>query len=226
MPDHDTTILERDGRVWMRGALDDEQLLAFDRVCRTEATAGNRISVREMPVGTVGPDSCLTKLARRLLPRALPVRVVVFNKTAEANWQVPWHQDRVITVRDRHDLDGFSNWSRKSGTWHVEPPLKLLQSMLFARLHLDDNDQENGCLELALGTHRLGRVASAEAADVAGSGPTEMCSAERGDVLFVKALTLHRSRPSRTNTARRTIRIDYCAEGLPPPLAWDGSSER
>jgi hypothetical protein len=39
-------------------------------------------------------------------------------------------------------------------------------------------------------------------------------------VLFAKALILHRSAPSRTSAPRRAVRIDYCADDLPPPLAW------
>ncbi|GLH79044.1 hypothetical protein SSBR45G_39530 [Bradyrhizobium sp. SSBR45G] len=31
---------------------------------------------------------------------ARPVRAVYFDKTAQANWAVPWHQDRTIVVRD------------------------------------------------------------------------------------------------------------------------------
>ena len=49
---------------------------------------------------------------------------------------------------------------------------------------------------------------------------TKVWRGRRGDVLFVKALTLHRSRSSARQTGRRTLRIDYCAGRLPPPLAW------
>ncbi|MGH6951294.1 MAG: phytanoyl-CoA dioxygenase family protein, partial [Vitreimonas sp.] len=96
----------------------------------------------------------------------------------------------------------------------------LLERMIFARIHLDPADTENGCLQLALGTHARGKIAAADAEAVANSAPTENCVAARGDVLFAKALILHRSSPSRTRADRRAVRIDYCAEQLPPPLEW------
>ena len=92
--------------------------------------------------------------------------------------------------------------------------------MIFARVHLDDTQEENGCIQLALGTHNLGLVDTAEADTRAGSAPLEICRARRGDVLFAKALILHRSRPSKRPIERRAIRIDYCARPLPDPLAW------
>lgn len=90
--------------------------------------------------------------------------------------------------------------------------------MFFARIHLDPADAENGCLQLALGTHACGKVAASDAESIANAAPIENCIAERGDVLFAKALILHRSSPSRTSASRRAIRIDYCAEDLPQPL--------
>lgn len=44
-------------------------------------------------------------------PNLRPTRVVTFDKSETANWGVPWHQDRVIAVQERHDVDGFENWS-------------------------------------------------------------------------------------------------------------------
>ena len=159
-------------------------------------------------------------LARRLLPGARPVRVIAFNKTETNNWTLPWHQDRVVALRARVDMPGFANWTNKAGIWHAEPPIELLQRMLFARIHLDDAGGENGCLQLALGTHTRGKIAAADAEAIAEASPMENCVAGRGDVLFAKALILHRSSPSRSSVSRRAIRIDYCSEPLPPPLEW------
>lgn len=125
-----------------------------------------------------------------------------------------------LSVVTRRRGDGFINWTDKAGVWHAEPPIELLQRMLFARIHLDPADTENGCLQLALGTHAHGKIAAADAEAAANAGPIEDCTAARGDVLFAKALILHRSSPSRSRADRRAIRIDYCAEGLPAPLEW------
>lgn len=164
--------------------------------------------------------AALTALARQLLPGARPVRVVAFNKTEANNWTLPWHQDRVVALRERVETPGFTNWTNKAGIWHAEPPIELLERMLFARIHLDPADADNGCPQLALGTHARGKIAAADTEAIANAAPIEDCIAERGDVLFAKALILHRSAPSRTSAGRRAIRIDYCAEDLPQPLEW------
>jgi ectoine hydroxylase-related dioxygenase (phytanoyl-CoA dioxygenase family) len=164
-------------------------------------------------------------LASQLLPGAIPVRVVAFNKSETDNWALPWHQDRVIAVKERTDVPGFSNWTRKAGVWHVEPPIALLERMIFARVHLDAATPDNGALELACGTHVLGRVADVDVSrHLAENGhEPELCLARRGDILFAAALTLHRSRASRSAAGRRAVRIDYSADQLPTPLEWEFS---
>jgi ectoine hydroxylase-related dioxygenase (phytanoyl-CoA dioxygenase family) len=204
--------IEIDGRVWFRDALDTGDLTALTAAANTEARPGQRLLLE--------PPPALKALAQQLLPGARPVRVVAFNKTETNNWTLPWHQDRVVALRDRIETPDFTNWTNKAGIWHAEPPIELLQRMMFARIHLDPANIENGCLQLALGTHTRGKIAASNADAVANAAPIENCVAQRGDVLFAKALILHRSPPSRTSAGRRAIRIDYCAEDLPPPLEW------
>ena len=206
-------MLEQEGRVWFRRALSDVSLRALDKSAGVEGRPGERLATL---VGTQDVDA----LAQKLLPGARPVRVVAFNKTEASNWTLPWHQDRVVALRERIETPDFSNWTKKSGIWHAEPPIELLERMIFARIHLDPSDAENGCLQVALGTHSRGKIAAADADAVAGAASIEDCVAERGDVLFAKALILHRSSPSRTNAGRRAVRIDYSAEPLPPALEW------
>jgi len=204
--------LEAEGRAWERCGLTPAELGALDVACAVDGAPGRR--------SLIEPPTALNALAAELLPGARPVRVVVFNKTEANNWTLPWHQDRVIALRERIETPGFTNWTNKAGIWHAEPPIELLERMIFARIHLDPADTENGCLQLALGTHAQGKIAATDADAVASATPIENCIAQRGDVLFAKALILHRSSPSRTTMGRRAIRIDYCAETLPAPLEW------
>jgi hypothetical protein len=205
-------MLETEGRVWLRNALSVETLRTLDVACDTGNAPGRRLIFE--------PPATLNALVRRLLPNARPVRVIAFHKTDTNNWTLSWHQDRAVALRERIETPGFTNWTNKAGIWHAEPPIELLERMLFVRVHLDPADTENGCLQLALGTHLLGKVAAADAEAIANAAPIENCIAQRGDVLFARALILHRSSPSRTNANRRAIRIDYCAEDLRPSLEW------
>lgn len=205
-------MLETEGRTWVREALGADALNALASACEIGDAPGQRLLLQ--------PPDALNEMAAALLPGARPVRVVAFYKTDANNWTLPWHQDRVVALRERVETPGFSNWTNKAGIWHAEPPIELLERMLFARVHLDPADVENGCLQLALGTHARGKIVAVDAEAVANAAPIEDCIAERGDVLFANALILHRSSPSRSSAGRRAVRIDYCAETLPPPLEW------
>jgi hypothetical protein len=169
----------------------------------------------------IGPTGTLTVLARGLAGfPARPVRVLAFDKTPQANWHLPWHQDRVIAVRDRVDVTGFKNWTVKNGQHHVEPPTALLATLFSLRLHLDDNDAENGALKVIAGSHRLGRLSDKEVRAVAAAGTQLICTVCAGGVVAMKALTIHASDSSRSSRRRRVLHVDYCWSELPAGLEW------
>ena len=72
-----------------------------------------------------------------------PVRAIWFNKSAETNWLVAWHQDLAIAVRERIETPGFEAWSVKESVPHVQPPVEVLEQMLTVRIHLDEADERN-----------------------------------------------------------------------------------
>jgi hypothetical protein len=208
--------LEAEGRFWFRGALNNGEAAALE-VLFEPGAPGVRVSSKHLPRDILRP---LDSIAQGLLPGAHPVRIVAFDKSEASNWALPWHQDRVVALRERVESRGFSNWTHKAGAWHAEPPVELLERMLFLRVHIDAAATNNGCLELALASHKR-IVAAPNASGVAAACPIEQCIAERGDVLAAKALILHRSGASATPSARRAIRIDYSADKLPAPLQWE-----
>ena len=212
--------LDRFGRVWLRDALSDHDLAPLEALANAKLP-GARLDISSVAQSAIGSAGVLARRLAAVQPGARPVRLVAFNKAAHTNWGVPWHQDRVIAVRDRIETPGFGNWSRKSGVWHCEPPHGILENMLFVRVHLDDTDAANGAMEIALGSHRAGIVGSADAERVAMSGETEVCTARRGDVLVLKMTILHRSGAAERPAARRVLRVDYANSDLPPPLRWN-----
>lgn len=155
---------------------------------------------------------------------ARPVRAVLFDKTSNANWIVAWHQDRTIVVRERIEVEGFAPWSTKDGLLHVAPPISVLEGMVTLRLHLDDCDDDNAPLKIALGSHRLGHVPAAEAAAKAESLPSFVCHARAGDVWAYSTPILHMSERSRGSGRRRVLQSDYAAAELPGGLVWRGLS--
>lgn len=148
------------------------------------------------------------------------VRSILFTKSTEANWQVAWHQDLSIAVRQRADVEGFVSWSMKDGVQHVQPPAYVFERMLSVRLHLDRADENNGALWLSPGSHRLGRIPAGEAASAADRLGKELCAVNAGDALLFRPLTLHASRKATVDSPRRVIHLEFANVTLPAPLGW------
>jgi len=163
----------------------------------------------------------LDALARELLgKRAWAVRAIVFDKTPDSNWAVPWHQDLSIPLRERHEVDGYRAWSRKEGVWHAQPPRAVLEAMLTLRLHLDDCGADNAPLQVLPGSHAHGVLDAAHGAAWAAAGEPVTCIARAGDVLAMRPLLLHSSSKAAQPARRRVLHVEYAAIELPPPLQW------
>ena len=158
----------------------------------------------------------------RLGPGARPVRAVLFDKCAETNWSLGWHQDRTIAVRQRFEVSGFGPWTLKSGIPHVEPPFSYIANMVTLRAHLDACGADNGPLRIAPGSHRLGRIPVNKINDVVRQCGEVSCLASRGDVWVCSTAIVHASEASRCSSRRRLLMVDYSAAELPNPLACAG----
>ena len=156
---------------------------------------------------------------------AFPVRALLFDKVANANWLVPWHQDRTICVREKRETPGYGPWSIKAGQWHVQPPVTVLERMVSVRLHLDDCDESNGALRVIPGTHRSGRMSSAAIESAACQG-FFTCSAKAGDVLLMKPLLIHASSAADRAAHRRVVHLDFANCQLHTPLRWRTTGDR
>ncbi|WP_426033756.1 phytanoyl-CoA dioxygenase family protein [Cypionkella sp. TWP1-2-1b2] len=204
------------GRHWMCQALTEADLAPYDAIANRNHGPGARVDLG----GDFGTNTPLTRGITALFPDFHAVRAMVFNKTEANNWGVPWHQDRLIAVAARHEVEGFHNWSQKAGVWQCEPPLDFLNQMLFVRLHLDPAEADSGPMEIALYSHHAKLIPSATCDATAAAHQTELCTAQRGDILILHMLTLHRSRPAAQPSARRTLRVDFTKSALPAPLEW------
>ncbi len=148
------------------------------------------------------------------------VKATLFDKRAEANWNVPFHQDLSIAVRGRVAADGFRSWSEKKGVLHVQPPIKVLEGMLALRIHLDDCDESNAPLRVISGSHLYGRLGDSAIDEWTATHPFVSCSVPQGGVLAMRPLLLHASSPAITPRRRRVIHLEFAAEKLPGGLQW------
>jgi ectoine hydroxylase-related dioxygenase (phytanoyl-CoA dioxygenase family) len=191
---------------------------------------GNVFAVRNLltasaEVRALAASSAMLGLAREILgDNAIPVRGILFDKTPNANWKVPWHQDVTIAVNQKIEIDDYGPWSMKAGVLHVQPPAAVLQRMISIRLHLDDCDEWNGALKVIPGSHLRGRMPESEASRCGSEGPVTICEAQAGDAMLMRPLLVHASSPATSPRHRRVIHVDYAAVNLPPGLDWAASS--
>lgn len=219
--------LDRDGAVLAPALLSEAEVETL-RALADEAVGkrpGARLRGHAALAEVLSPEGPVGALAARLTSAAArPVRAVMFDKTPEANWIVAWHQDRVIPVRERREVEGFGPWSTKDGVLHVAPLFEVLARMLTVRVHLDPVDTGNAPLRVALGSHRLGRVPAEEAAREAEALPQHVCLAQAGDVWAYCTPILHASDRADPPRRRRVLQVDYADFDLPGGLKWLGLS--
>src|SRR5258708_8878131 len=91
-----------------------------------------------------GSDEVRKSVASVLGDECFAVRGIFFNKSPKANWKVTWHQDCVIAVREKLDIEGWRPWSSKADVVHFRPALSILQQMLPIRIHLAHCMEDNG----------------------------------------------------------------------------------
>jgi hypothetical protein len=158
-----------------------------------------------------------------LSAKAKPVRAIFFDKTSEANWKVPWHQDLTIAVREKLETASFRAWTRKAGIHHVQPPTFVLEKMLAVRIHLDDADESNGALKVIPKSHKYGRLSAMEIQDLRKLSKAKICCIRRGGAFLMRPLIVHSSSSGTKPKHRRVIHIEFSAETLPNGLEWYGS---
>lgn len=162
----------------------------------------------------------LERVRSILGPEAKPVKGILFDKTEQANWAVPWHQDITIAVRERLSIPGYTAWSEKDGVPHVQPPAEVMQQILAVRVHLDDCPADNGALKVLSGSHAHGRLTDAEVEHWRAKVSVATCTAQAGDALFLRPLLLHSSAAANPPRRRRVLHFEYAAVQLPGGLAW------
>ena len=177
--------------------------------------AGTRDVLNHPDVRRLAADPRLAGLAKTFLTRpAIPFKATLFDKSADSNWLVTWHQDLALPIRRQVDAPDWGPWTEKGGRLHAIAPAAALQSVIALRVHLDDSFAENGPLRVLPGTHRLGRIPDDRIAVLARETDPAECLVHAGGVIAMRPLLLHASSKSTTAAPRRVIHIEYACETM------------
>ncbi len=153
-------------------------------------------------------DPMLTLLREKLGDGFGLVRALFFDKPPERTWNLPWHKDTSIAVKNNSAKSPtFSRPTIKAGVPHVIASNEVLRQMLTLRIHLDEVTDENGPLRVIPGSHA--------ASDSVGVGVDHAVTihAGAGDVLAMRPLISHASGSSLEGTRRhrRILHLEFSA---------------
>jgi ectoine hydroxylase-related dioxygenase (phytanoyl-CoA dioxygenase family) len=203
-----------------------EELLANVAGSQAVRSRGGVYAIRNLlevapGLAAVVGRSAIQRVADSILSgEANVVRATLFDKTAGANWSVPWHQDLTICVVERLEAPGFGPWTVKAGVHHVQPPADVLEKMIAVRIHLDDCREDNGALRVLPRTHSTGRLNPQQIEEARAKIQPVTLAMHRGGALFMRPLLLHASAPAVQPAHRRVVHLEFAAEQLPFGLRW------
>lgn len=148
------------------------------------------------------------------------VRAILFNKTTQNNWLVPWHQDRTVTISKKFENDEWGPWTTKDGVIHVQPPVAVLNQMVTFRIHIDDTNYENGCLKVIPKSHELGVLDHDMIQSYVKNYDPIICDAKAGSALIMRPHILHSSSKAPAPSQRRVLHLEYSSFNLPSGVTW------
>jgi len=181
--------------------------------------AGARHLLTQPAVAALARDPRLLAIAQQFLhTEPFPFRATLFDKSAQSNWLVVWHQDTALPLRERRDIAGWGPWSIKGGVTYAHAPASALSRVIALRMHLDDSGADNGPLRVLPGTHTLGLLGDEAIAEIARTAEPIDCLVDAGGVVAMRPLLLHASSKARSDRPRRVIHIEYADS----PVLGDG----
>jgi ectoine hydroxylase-related dioxygenase (phytanoyl-CoA dioxygenase family) len=183
---------------------------AFSQSSLPRGRAGVRHAMKLPSVAALANGPKLLGIAKDILGgKAVPFRATLFDKSAEANWLVAWHQDTALPLREKRGTPGWGPWSLKEGVVYAHAPANALARVVALRVHLDDSGAANGPLRVLPGTHREGVLTDEEIRALAHEVPSVDCLVANGGVLAMRPLLVHASSKSKSVVARRVLHIEY-----------------
>lgn len=189
-----------------------ELLEEFPPSGRKPGQAGIRHVLKRPKVAQVAYDPRFLGIVREVLgPEAFPFRATLFDKSAERNWLIAWHQDTALPLRERREVAGWGPWSLKDRVMYAHAPASALTQVLALRIHLDNSTLLNGPLRILPSTHMSGVLNDDEIHRLSTRIPAVTCTVPQSGVLAMRPLVVHASSKSQNDLPRRVLHIEYSA---------------
>ncbi len=161
----------------------------------------------------------LSRILESIDPKSSLVKAVYFNRQPKENRDTTWHQDRMINVTSKKELEGYSGWTQQEDMIGVIPPIEVSKKIFSLRIHINDTDRFNGCLRVISGSHKKVHSDNEITVISENSIPYD-CEVASGGVILMKPLLLHSSTRSSSQQMKRVIHLEFSSVELPEPLEW------
>jgi hypothetical protein len=206
----------RDGYVILRGFLSPEEVEPLREKLLGDPTVGGRVG------GVMDSDGNAQEIVGWTKPSDTWIGKVAFTArfidAAEAILGQPsYHWHSKLSMKRPH-APGRWDWHQDYPYWYKEGA--LWPDMLTITVAVDRCDEDNGCLQLVRGSHKLGRVDHMEVGHAYGFDPerlalvqqqlpTDSMVMEVGDAVIFHGNTLHASGPNNSDRPRTLLHCSY-----------------
>jgi ectoine hydroxylase-related dioxygenase (phytanoyl-CoA dioxygenase family) len=197
--------------------LERHNVLLYDKQVVSDSNLVNSIPF----INSLAHSSQLIALVKQVLgENSFPINAFILDKTQDCNWELDWHQDLKIAVKHKIETADYNNWTIESGIPHTIPPKEVLEKRLFVRIHLDDCFIDNGAILVVPKSHKNGILKNKTEIDKIVMGDNFYCEVDKGGIMFLTSLLLHKSPYSKTDRKRRILQIEYVGIKLTNGLEW------
>jgi ectoine hydroxylase-related dioxygenase (phytanoyl-CoA dioxygenase family) len=218
----DADVFERDGFFFSDSLIDAAACRHIStQLDLQENRAGQRHLIDHPTVIKLLENPALINLIRAAIGvKEFAYKATLFDKSTDANWLVSWHQDISIPVANRCELPMWNGWSVKDDVNYVQPPSKVLSSLVALRIHLDECNISSGPLRMLKASHKLGRVPHVQCAALAASHEEQVVIGGMGSALLLRPLLIHASSKATAAERRRVLHLEFATIDLPYELQW------
>ncbi len=208
----DIAQFERDGCLHVPQIIGAADLAAIEAAFSESASGGGRRHLIEHPaVDALLKHHRLCEVVQSVLSAsAFAFKATLFDKRADANWLVAWHQDLSIPVSGRIQDPDWRAWSMKEGVQYVQPPRDVLARLLAVRINIDACRETDGPLQVVPGSHTANHHGAA----------SMVCVGRAGDAWLMRPLLRHASSKMSGAGRRRVLHLEFADIDLPAGLQW------
>lgn len=153
-------------------------------------------------VANILRQTFVVELLQNILGKMFIIQSMLFNKIKEANFRVAFHQDVVMPCYKTQ-----TSAQMICGVPHHKLPLEVLQHLVIVRIHLDENNRNNGPLLVLPKTHTSGVLSDRQIEHFVNTCSADECLVNIGGILLMKPLILHSSHRSLCLNERRVIHL-------------------